>query len=93
MFAVKALPRLDSLSTTFLCVALAKLYMTKGDNAYLLHPPAAIHQMKYFEPLLDWLKRQDPELTNLINFDRMAVMGHSRGGKLAALHYASEYQA
>ncbi|GIL58896.1 hypothetical protein Vafri_13709 [Volvox africanus] len=49
-------------------------------------------ELGYLTPLLDWLKTQANTTTSrlyrLPNTTRLATMGHSRGGKLAALHYA-----
>ncbi|EFJ44196.1 hypothetical protein VOLCADRAFT_106523 [Volvox carteri f. nagariensis] len=45
-------------------------------------------EVKVLAPLLEWLKSDCP-IKNKIDFSRKAVMGHSRGGKLASLHYAT----
>ncbi|GIL77216.1 hypothetical protein Vretimale_3104 [Volvox reticuliferus] len=49
-------------------------------------------ELGYLTPLLDWLRTQantkTSRLYGLPDFTRLATMGHSRGGKLAALHYA-----
>lgn len=45
-------------------------------------------QLPYFQLLTNWLKEQ-PELTSLVDTDNIGVAGHSRGAKLAALHFAS----
>ncbi|GMH36356.1 hypothetical protein BSKO_04224 [Bryopsis sp. KO-2023] len=46
----------------------------------------------YFPHLLEWVKGLNEEsggfLSGLVDFDRVGVAGHSRGGKLAALHTA-----
>lgn len=47
----------------------------------------------FFPHLLDWLAQQHEEtngfLSGLVDMDRVGVAGHSRGGKLAALHTAT----
>ena len=49
-------------------------------------------QMPAFEPLLDWLVGQSDNasspLYGLVDMEQLAVAGHSRGGKLAALLFA-----
>ncbi|GIL91219.1 hypothetical protein Vretimale_18879 [Volvox reticuliferus] len=45
-------------------------------------------EVQYLAPLLRWLEKE-PKLAGKIDFANKAVMGHSRGGKLAALHYAN----
>ncbi|KAL3163081.1 hypothetical protein ABBQ32_009500 [Trebouxia sp. C0010 RCD-2024] len=45
-------------------------------------------QLPFFQLLTTWLKTQ-PELTSLVDTDNIGVAGHSRGAKLAALHFAS----
>ncbi|CAD7699280.1 unnamed protein product [Ostreobium quekettii] len=47
-------------------------------------------EARYLGPLLDWLEDQHSTMgsfvNGLIDMDRLAVSGHSRGAKLAALH-------
>jgi len=47
-------------------------------------------EARYLGPLLDWLEDQHSTMGSfvhgLIDMDRLAVSGHSRGAKLAALH-------
>ncbi|GLI64555.1 hypothetical protein VaNZ11_007875, partial [Volvox africanus] len=51
-------------------------------------------EMPYLAPLLEWLGNLTLDGTRVhADFSRKAVMGHSRGGKLAALHYASNSTA
>ncbi len=49
-------------------------------------------QLTYLQPLLDWLRTQGSAPASPLygkpDVARLATMGHSRGGKLAALHYA-----
>ena len=49
-------------------------------------------QMQCLEPLLAWLAEQNEltgsELHGCVALDRLGVAGHSRGAKLAALHFA-----
>lgn len=49
-------------------------------------------ELTYLQPLLDWLRTQGSApaspLYGKADVARLATMGHSRGGKLAALHYA-----
>ncbi|EFJ44147.1 hypothetical protein VOLCADRAFT_95617 [Volvox carteri f. nagariensis] len=53
-------------------------------------------EVAYLDPLLEWLEDKAPsvagcaDLKGAVNFTRSAVMGHSRGGKMAALLYAIE---
>lgn len=51
-------------------------------------------QLQYFEPITAWLRKEDEAasgfLHGALDFDKLAVAGHSRGGKLAALLYAGE---
>ena len=48
--------------------------------------------MQCLEPLLAWLAEQNAaagsQLHGRIALDRLGVAGHSRGAKLAALHFA-----
>ncbi|GIL49763.1 hypothetical protein Vafri_6057 [Volvox africanus] len=47
-------------------------------------------EMPYLAPLLEWLGNQTLDGAKVhADFSRKAVMGHSHGGKLAALHYAN----
>ena len=45
-------------------------------------------QLPFFQQLIDWLSTQ-PELKEAIDLEYIGVSGHSRGAKLAALHFAS----
>ena len=45
-------------------------------------------QLPFFGTLTNWLQTQ-PELDAVVNADLIAVAGHSRGAKLAALTFAS----
>ena len=60
----------------------------------LTHPHARVHrpQMQCLEPLLAWLAEQSAAagspLHGRVALDRLGVAGHSRGAKLAALHFA-----
>ena len=45
-------------------------------------------QLPYFQLLTSWLKTI-PELKSVVDTDSIGVAGHSRGAKLAALHFAS----
>ena len=53
---------------------------------------AACVQLKYLGALVDWLARQDDteggRLSGLLDLGHIGVAGHSRGAKLAALHFA-----
>ena len=55
--------------------------------------PSAV-QLQYFDPLMAWLRKEDAAssgfLHGALDLDNLAVAGHSRGGKLAALLYAGE---
>jgi hypothetical protein len=57
-------------------------------------PPARPPQLKLFAPLRAWLDAQSREegsrLHGMVDVARLAVAGHSRGGKLAALAFAGE---
>jgi predicted dienelactone hydrolase len=55
-------------------------------------------QLKYLGALLDWLARQNEaseggRLSGLLDLGRVGVAGHSRGAKLAALHFAGDQQS
>ena len=57
------------------------------------HPAAMFEQLlcmqlPFFQLLISWLKTQ-PELHSHVDTDSVGVAGHSRGAKLAALHFAS----
>ncbi|KAL0050014.1 hypothetical protein WJX82_002740 [Trebouxia sp. C0006] len=45
-------------------------------------------ELPFFQQLIDWLSTQ-PELKEAIDLETIGVAGHSRGAKLAALHFAS----
>jgi len=45
-------------------------------------------QLPFFQQLIDWLSTQS-ELKEAIDLEYIGVAGHSRGAKLAALHFAS----
>lgn len=45
-------------------------------------------QLPFLQLLTSWLTTQ-PELKSLVDTDTIGVAGHSRGAKLAALHFAS----
>ena len=45
-------------------------------------------QLPFFLHLVDWLKCQ-PELKQVVDTSNIGVSGHSRGAKLAALHFAA----
>lgn len=45
-------------------------------------------QLPFLQLLTSWLETQ-PELKSLVDTDTIGVAGHSRGAKLAALHFAS----
>ena len=45
-------------------------------------------QLPFCQLLTNWLKTQS-ELKLLVDTDSIGVAGHSRGAKLAALHFAS----
>ena len=55
--------------------------------------PPALPQLQFFPVLLDWLERHNGAaagfLAGQMDLSRLGVAGHSRGGKLAALHFAS----
>lgn len=50
--------------------------------------------MQFLDSLLTWLREQnqseDSRLHGLLDLERIAVAGHSRGAKLAALQYAGK---
>ena len=50
-------------------------------------------QLTFLAPLLEWLEEQNATTGGfaggMLDLDRLAVAGHSRGGKLATLHFAS----
>ena len=50
-------------------------------------------QAQFLGPLLDWLAAQNNDSSSpahgMLDLKSVAVAGHSRGGKIAALHYAS----
>jgi predicted dienelactone hydrolase len=49
-------------------------------------------QVEYLDGLLGWLAERngsvDSKLQGLLDLERIGVAGHSRGAKLAALHFA-----
>ncbi|KAI8463622.1 MAG: Alpha/Beta hydrolase protein [Monoraphidium minutum] len=51
-------------------------------------------EMKYLKPLQVWLQGESADasspLSGALDFSQQATAGHSRGGKLAALHMAAE---
>ena len=53
-------------------------------------------QVQYLEPLLEWLAHEnaseDSRLHGMVDLDRIGVAGHSRGAKLAALHFAGAHR-
>ena len=55
---------------------------------------SAVMQLQYFDPLVAWLRKEDGAssgfLQGALDLEKLAVAGHSRGGKLAALLYAGE---
>ena len=52
----------------------------------------AYAQLTFLGPLIEWLGEQSSSAggfaEGLLDLDRLAVAGHSRGGKLATLHFA-----
>jgi hypothetical protein len=50
--------------------------------------------VNFLDGILSWLadenQSKDSQLYGLLDFDRVAVAGHSRGAKLACLHFASK---
>ena len=51
-------------------------------------------QLTFLEPLLSWLEARDTEpggfAEGLLDLEVLGVVGHSRGGKLATLHFAGD---
>ena len=45
-------------------------------------------QLPFFQQVIDWISTQ-PELKEAMDLEHIGVSGHSRGAKLAALHFAS----
>ncbi|CAL8467607.1 g7145 [Coccomyxa elongata] len=64
------------------------------------NPPLCIipdkHEVEFLDGILSWLADQNSSegsrLFGLLNFDRIGVAGHSRGAKLACLHFANRAQ-
>ena len=54
---------------------------------------SSLLQLTFLSPLLDWLEEQNSTAggfaEGLLDLTRLATAGHSRGGKLATLHFAS----
>ena len=53
-------------------------------------------QLEYLDQILDWAQQQSlaggSDLHGLLDLSRVGCVGHSRGGKLAALHFAGNLQ-
>ncbi|KAK9817015.1 hypothetical protein WJX72_008340 [[Myrmecia] bisecta] len=56
------------------------------------HTPADASEVQFLDQLIDWVAQQNDTpntpLSGLVDISKIAVAGHSRGGKLAALHLA-----
>ncbi|KAK9909925.1 hypothetical protein WJX75_009568 [Coccomyxa subellipsoidea] len=54
------------------------------------------YEVNFLDGILSWLadenQSKDSQLYGLLDFDRVAVAGHSRGAKLACLHFANRPQ-
>ena len=54
-------------------------------------------QMQYMDGLLDWLAQENADsqsaLHGMVDMDRIATAGHSRGAKLACLQFASNHHS
>ena len=59
---------------------------------FCYHCEAELVQVRYLDGLIEWLENENQKssstLHGAVDTDRIASAGHSRGAKLACLHFA-----